>query len=47
MSFAHAWPRLHFTADVSPAAFGLFLKDAQASGFLSADVDISRLVELP
>lgn len=43
----HAWPRLHFTADISLDTFTQFVGDAQAAGFLPDDVDISRLVEAP
>jgi NitT/TauT family transport system substrate-binding protein len=43
----HAWPRLHFTADVALDTFTQFVGDAQSAGFLPADVNISRLVETP
>jgi len=38
-----AWGRLHFTADVEPAALESFVRDAQAAGFLRDAIPLDRL----
>lgn len=44
---AHAWPRLHFTANFELASLQKFISAAKAAGFLRGDADFSKLVEMP
>ena len=43
----HAWGRIVLTTEVSPEALALFLKRAQAVGFLRDTADLARLSEVP
>ena len=44
---SHAWPRLHFTNELSMTSLEKFIAAARQAGFLRHDVDFSRLVEQP
>ncbi len=44
---AHAWPRLHFTNELSVTALEKFITAARNVGFLRSTVDFSGLVEQP
>jgi NitT/TauT family transport system substrate-binding protein len=39
-----AWPRLHFTSEVSREPFEALVKEAQSVGFLKGAIDLGRLV---
>jgi NitT/TauT family transport system substrate-binding protein len=42
---AAAWPRLHFTARISPAQFAALVADAQSVGFLRDAIPLDRMFE--
>lgn len=44
---SHAWPRLHFTNELSLPSLETFIAAAKQVGFLRRDVDFSCLVEQP
>ena len=42
-----SWARLHFTAEIDPAALAHFVAEAQSVGFLKGAPDLGRLVDIP
>lgn len=43
----HAWPRLHFTNDITVEALQKFVASAKSVGFLREEIDFTKLIEKP